>query len=682
MPELPNEYTQVERPLIDQLKLMGWQHLVGDTEVPDFTERTSFHEVLLINRLRAKLHELNLDEDGQPWLDAARVNQATSALERIGTPKLIEANQHATTLLLAGTVVDGDPARDGGKSVTVRYIDFAHPERNDFLVINQFRVDRPGGQGYCIPDAVLFVNGIPLAVIECKSPAATEPMEEAITQILRYANQRDWVEQDEGIERLFYTNQLTVALAWFHARMGTISAQHEHYLEWKDSYPIPSAALAAELGVDKPSVQQLLVAGVLRPAILIDLLRSFTLFQQHGGYIVKMVARYQQYRAVGKAVARLQTGQLLCEPGTIDRRGGIIWHTQGSGKSLTMVFLVRKLRTLADLRRFKVVVVTDRTDLERQLSATAALTGEGVRRAASVIKLKAILREDGPDLVFAMIQKYQDRDDDAPATPAVAHPRKVAEARPPYMVEDQAASSDELFEELNPSSDILVLVDEAHRSQASALHANLLRALPNCARIGFTGTPILTADRKRTVEIFGDFIDRYTLQQSEADGATVPIHYEGRTADAVVADGRSLDQLFEDMFCERTSEELEAIKRKYATTGNVLEAPRLIAAKAADILRHYVATVLPDGFKAQVVSSTRRAAVRYQIALSEARDALVHRLEALDPVLLALSEAELDGRDTETRFLVAAHAHLSTIRRLEVAAIISGRTNDEPDLGV
>ena len=179
MPAMPNEYIQVEWPLIAQLKLMGWQHLAGDTEVPDFTERTSFREVLLAGRLRVKLRELNLDADGQPWLDAARVSQAVSALERIGAPKLIEANQRATALLLAGTVVDGNPARDGGKNVTVRYIDFAHPERNDFLVINQFRVDQPGGQGYCIPDAVLFVNGIPLAVIECKSPAATEPMKDA-----------------------------------------------------------------------------------------------------------------------------------------------------------------------------------------------------------------------------------------------------------------------------------------------------------------------------------------------------------------------------------------------------------------------------------------------------------------------------------------------------------------------
>src|SRR5690606_28716005 len=153
----------------------------------------------------------------------------------------------------------------------------------------------------------------------------------------------------------------------------------------------------------------------------------------------------------------------------------------------------------------------------------------------------------------------------------------------------------------NESEEILVLVDEAHRGHTNTLHANLRRALPNAAMIGFTGTPILIGERQKTHQIFGGFIDRYTIKQSEADKMTVPILYEGRTADAEVADGRTLDQLFEDMFRDRTPAELEAIRRKYATKGNVLEAPKLIAAKARDMFRHYVGAILPNGFKAQVV---------------------------------------------------------------------------------
>ncbi len=173
----------------------------------------------------------------------------------------------------------------------------------------------------------------------------------------------------------------------------------------------------------------------------------------------------------------------------------------------------------------------------------------------------------------------------------------------------------EPFGLLNDSDAIVVLVDEAHRSHASALHANLLSALPNCARIGFTGTPIIMGERKRTHEIFGEFIDTYTIRESEADGTTVPILYEGRTTRGAVTEGRDLDEVFEDMFAERTAEELDAIKKRWATKGNVLEAPKMIEAKARDMLRHYVDSVMPNGFKAQVVATSRLAAVRYREAI-------------------------------------------------------------------
>src|SRR4051812_48109237 len=194
------------------------------------------------------------------------------------------------------------------------------------------------------------------------------------------------------------------------------------------------------------------------------------------------------------------------------------------------------MRTLPDLRRFKVGVVTDRHDLEDQIEGTAQLTGDVVRRAANSTALRGLLSKPGAGFVFGMIQKFRHEDTADPGG-----------AKSPL-------GEDELPPELNRSEDILVLVDEAHRSHASTLHANLLRALPNCARIGFTGTPIMRDDKKKTLDIFGAFIDVYTLQQSEADGSTVPILYEGKTADAAVVDGRGIDRLFEDMFKERTDE--------------------------------------------------------------------------------------------------------------------------------
>ncbi|MFU8807099.1 MAG: UvrB domain 3-containing protein, partial [Bradymonadaceae bacterium] len=186
-------------------------------------------------------------------------------------------------------------------------------------------------------------------------------------------------------------------------------------------------------------------------------------------------------------------------------------------------------------------------------------------------------------------------------------------------------------------------------------------------------------DKKRTHEIFGEFIDRYTIRQAEADGATLPILYEGRTAEGVVAEGRNLDDVFEDMFGELSAEELERIKQKYATTGHVLEAEKLIAAKARDMLRHYVATILPNGFKAQVVASSRLATVRYHAAFMEARAELVTAIEALDPLELAAGEEKLEGFDDERRFLIRASRYLKIIRELEFAPIISGSQNDDAD---
>jgi len=650
---LPNELSQVEDRCVEQLRSIEWEHIQGDIDVPYLTERQSFREVILFDRLRAGLKRINLNHEGEPWLDDARVSRAIDDLQRIGAHKLLEANQIATDLLLTGTAVEGVPQMEGGRDQTVHFIDFEHPDRNDFLVINQFRVDRPGDRGFITPDIVLFVNGIPLVVIECKSPAATNPMEEGITQLLRYSNQRDWLEEeeDEGVERLFHYNQLLVSTFFYEARVAGICAGYEHFLEWKDTCPLSSSDVAASLGVDSLHSQQLLVAGMLRPETLLDIVHNFIVFDDADGKTVKLVPRYQQYRAVHRALERLSTGKTRLQDGELDGRGGVIWHTQGSGKSLTMVFLVRKLRTMAKLRRLKVVMVTDRIDLEKQLSGTAALTGETLRKAKSTAALKGILREPGSDLVFATIQKYRQTDDAVQRT------------------------GEEQFPVLNESEDVLVIVDEAHRTQSNTLHANLMRALPNAAKIGFTGTPILAGEKKRTYEIFGQPIDTYTIKESEEDGATLPILYEGRTAEGIVKDDAALDQRFEDLFTERSPEELALIKAKYATTGDVLEAPKLIAAKASDMLRHYVDVVLPNGFKAQVVSTSRRAAIRYREQFEEARDVLVAELETLDPTLLVLTEEEVEELGAEQQFLIRAHAQLDLIRELEFATVMSKRHN-------
>jgi type I restriction enzyme, R subunit len=527
---------------------------------------------------------------------------------------------------------------------------------------------------------VLFVNGIPLVVIECKSPKISSPMEQGIHQLLRYSNQRAEVGEDEGCERLFYYNQVMVSTFYQEARAATIGAGYEHYMEWKDTSPVPMSEVAESLGKKNLKSQEMLVAGMLRKGHLLDIIRNFIVYDQVDGRQVKLICRYQQFRAVQKAIHRLTTGKTRKEHGDADQRGGIVWHTQGSGKSLTMVFLVRKMRTIPGLKNFKMVVVTDRVQLEGQLKESARLTGETVGRAIDRDELAEHLQDDSSNIVFTMVQKYQEREVETDEYEIPEHIKlKAAAPSDKKTKELKPPKRQHLFPVWNTSPNILVLVDEAHRSHTNMLHANLMRALPNAAKIGFTGTPIISGrERTKTHEIFGDYIDQYPIEQSQKDGATVRILYEGRRADAQVEDGRSLDQFFHDMFRSRSEEEREAIRRRYANVPNILEALNLIQAKAEDMLLHYAANILPNGFKAQVVAVSRRAAVRYYEAFGKAKKKLLKRLERLDPELLQLSEEEQKKLDEETRFLIVARRHRDLIGKLEFAAIISGDHNDPP----
>ena len=681
------EVSCVETPFVAQLQSLGWSYVRGSLDNPRLTERSSFSDVIQECVLRECLYALNLGPDGKPWLDDARCSEAVAALSRLGVSRLMEANEKATGLLIKGVTVEGLPGWDGGRGKTVQYIDWDTPRNNRFTVVSQYRVDcLPGfdrGKRFIVPDLVLLVNGIPLVVVECKSPAIAEPLGQAIDQLRRYSNQRRAafeVDNDEGNEALFATNQLLIATSFDVARVGCVGAAFEHYAQWKTVVGPhgfgTEIEVAKQLGKDKLSEQERLIAGMLAPENLLDIVRNFLIFTQVGGQTIKSVCRYQQYRAVNLAIARLKNGKTRRQQGEHDERGGIVWHTQGSGKSLTMVFLVRKLRTEAKLRRFKVIVVTDRKDLQSQLSATATLTGETVEVASSTTVLRKLLSRNGPGLIFATIQKYRETDllDDAPLT-AADLPR-LGEPKRRY---NSGHVTDEGFGVLNEDESVLVLVDEAHRTQAGGLHANLLAGLPNCARIGFTGTPIIMGEKKRTHEIFGEFIDRYTIREAEQDGATVPVLYEGRTAKGAVAQGADLDGLFDDMFCQSTPEELEAIRKKYATKGNIFEAPALIDEKARDMLRHYVTNILPNGYKAQVVAYSRLAVVRYFEALKRARDSLLKDITNLSPEMSSMDDESLCVQPFRVQALVQAWRYREVLARMKFAPIISGNNNDDPE---
>ena len=497
-----DERNHVEKPFLDQLAGLGWKILdLDNQQLPTDSHRGSFNEVVMLPVLRERLKVIN------PWLENDQIDEVVKQLTASfpGTG-LLENNRHVFNLLLENTSL-GQNRQTGERSPTVHFVDFKNREKNSFIAVCQFKVRVLGTEHHIIPDIVLFLNGLPVVAIECKSPKVKDAIPEAIDQLLRYSEQRG--ASGEGSAPLFYYNQFVVATCRQQAKFGTITTHSEKYFyRWADPYPRTVDDL--EHGAGGPNDQKRLVAGMLDPGNLLDLIRTFTLFTvNEEGETIKMVGRYQQFRAVKLAVKRLVEGQ------SPRQRSGIVWHTQGSGKSLTMMFMVREMYRQAALANWKVVFVTDRTQLEQQLSETSGNIGFTVKVADSIQRLKELLRADTSDLVMAMIHKFREVD------------------------------LEETFPELNASPRILVMTDEAHRSQYKLLGANLDRAIPNATRIGYTGTPI-----DKTEKVFGDYIDKYTLRQSIEDGVTLQIVYEGRTHKAGVPDRGAMDTAFEDVFSE------------------------------------------------------------------------------------------------------------------------------------
>ena len=554
-----DERQLVEAPALEQLKGLGWQHLDGTTLHPEQTDkRSSLKEVVLTPNLEQAIQRIN------PWISEDNLRKVVREVTLIQTSTLMEANQWFWERLTQYFSVDQDLG-SGRRGQTLKLIDFDNPENNEFLCVDQFKIQGPTQN--IIPDILLFVNGMPLGVIECKSPFVTDPMAEWINQLRRYANLRNQGDS-EGCEKLFHYNQVMISTHRDGARVGTISSPVEYYLEWKDPYPLD----AKDLG-DPATAQQLLIQGLLTPKNFLDIIQNFTIYETESGRTIKKIARYQQFRAVQKTIERLKA------PGDRKSKGGVIWHTQGSGKSLTMVFLTQKIRRDHLLRDYKLVFLTDRTQLDTQLTATFSnAQGETVLNAKSVGHLKELLAKDASDLVTATIQKLQEGDDFGVTS-------------------------------LNDSDRIIVLADEAHRSQYGTLGSAINAALPNAPKIAFTGTPLIASQKTRSE--FGSYIDTYTIEQAVADGATTQILYEGREATTKVT-GDSLDSLFDRYFQDKSPEEKEAIKKKYGTERAVLEAPQRIRWVALDLVEHYRKTILPNGFKAMIVTASREAAVTYK----------------------------------------------------------------------
>uniref|UniRef100_UPI003C7A4B06 type I restriction endonuclease subunit R n=1 Tax=unclassified Streptomyces TaxID=2593676 RepID=UPI003C7A4B06 len=666
------EYDRTEKPLTEQLAAMGWTHLQGGpphgtVTDPGASGRQSFTQVVHAQRFRDAVARINPGLDGEPWLSAsqldhllARVQGTAPGFGRRG--RGVAGNLDATGLLREGINSKTVPGWTKGDPEHIRLVDWEgrFENGNDYLAVSQFRVERKDAEPV-IPDIVLFVNGLPWVVIECKAPLVSSRQEQraaldaAVEQVIGYAG----VEAPAPVAEFVRFAQVLIGTDRDHAELGTVTADSLRFAPWHTTLPATEDQVREETGRSRGaplSEQDVLVAGVLRPVNLLALVRDFTTQAGSGPRTVKIIGRYPQFKAVHKLSRRLLERRRKIAAGEpVDQRGGVVWHTQGSGKSLTMAFLVRHLRSTPGLDGHKVVVVTDRLDLEKQIKGSLAASGQKIYQASSVAQSRSYLAVDVPDLVLVTLQKAR-RDD----TEYDGREERLPQEDDDGYVQNSVANS---------SPDIVVLIDEAHRGQSRWQHARLRAMLPNATMVGFTGTPILSKHRKTTEDIFGSYADTYTLRDAERDGAVVPVRYEAYSVPLEVIEKAALDAEFDEKV-PADPEQRARVLEKFARRKEILEAPSVIEAKADHMLRHWARTALPDRFGAQLAAVSRLAAVRYRDALLAARDRLVARIDALPQDLLhdpfAVFEAE--GEERELLDLVA---HRNLLNSIDAAVVIS-----------
>ena len=589
------EWTFAEKPALDYLQSIGYGYLRPEAHGHS---READNQVIFKPILMSAIKRINGISDA----DALAVYH-----DLLG-----KSNNEEWTKILRGDysrTVEGHATKQ-----TIRLIDFLNPENNTFTVTNQLYVKSEKPR---IPDVVVYVNGIPLVVIEAKSPLnAKNKTGEAFNQIKQY---------ERDIPRLFYSNQFNIITDGTNCLYGATGSPSKFYGTWKDPWPRKCEEFngALEQGL----------WSLLEPSRLLDFIAHLIVFEREDGRVVKKICRYQQFRAVNKIVNRVAEE---------DKRRGLIWHTQGSGKSLTMVFAALKLKkhqTIDNpaLANPNIMVLTDRVDLDTQISGTFEACGlPNPESIKSVKDLRGLLSTQAEGLmVLSTIFKFQG------STKAI-----------------------------EKSENWIVLVDECHRTQEKDLGAYLRATLPDAQFFGFTGTPIKKTD-KNTYENFGvvgeGYLDKYGIDDAVADGATVPIHYTGRKTDWHIDDAQ-IDILFDQWFADLPDEQLEKLKRKGVSLAHLVKHPKRVELIAFDIWTHFKSYAQPDGFKAQVVAYDREAIILYKGALNaviarELEKGGMNASEAMEAAesysVCVYSQNQEDGKPDEDAYVDDVRADLN-----------------------
>ena len=614
------EYIHSELPAIQLFQKMGYKYL----DVSKQEERSDITEILLKQGLLDAIQRIN------PWLNENNLNKAYNELTTVNGASLMEINQKIWELIRGGSFSVKQVINGKEEFKAVHFIDYNQPNNNDFLVVNQIKYH--GKYVNSIPDLVVYINGLPIGVIECKSPVAQNAWDKAYSDLVYY---------QENSEKLFHFNQICAGIWQEGGRYGAINAPQQFYSVFKPSKDDDLSFLG-----EHPKEQDILLYSLFRKERVLDVIRHFVLFELDEGRTIKKLPRYQQLRATNKTIAKLQSGE-----------GGVVWHTQGSGKSLTMAFVARKLQAPEfGFNNPTVMVMTDRKDLDRQITNTFQNVGfKNVNQASSVAHLDKLLRNDYGGIITTTLQKFQETDKEVTS---ITDQTEIEE-RGNVMIEKQLKDktlikiTKELqkgkwveisrekieLEELSKKENLFILVDEAHRSHYGFLASFMRTVLPNAKFIAFTGTPISKEDKSTLGEFYGgEYIDVYTIKEAVADGATVELLYDEGIAKLDVKK-EELDKDFEERFGDESEEKKDKLKN------DALKKYQLSKERISDIAKHivdhYRDKIYPDGHKGMIVCSGRPHAIRYQQALHELKEKGYHNFES--KVVMSLGSPKSDA---------------------------------------
>jgi len=588
-----NEKHLSQIPALQLLIGLGFEFLTPAEALRERQDRTS--NVLLESILRNQLKEINrIRYKGSEYLfSEENVQSAIQKLKNIKYDGLLKTNEAIYDLITLGTAMEQTIEGDS-KSFNMNYIDWRNPGRNKFHVTVEYSVERSRSTETARPDIVLFVNGIPFCVIECKAPQIE--VEQAVSQSIRNQN-------DDYIPKLFIYSQMVLALNKNSAMYATTGTAAKFWGVWKEpqmdngdrEFEKLAAVVNQPLAEDvvtkisstfdvKPEAftcnrlvteQDKSLFSLCRPERLLELAWKFTVFD--GG--IKKIARYQQYFVIKSTLQRVKHFD-----STNSRKGGVIWHTQGSGKSLTMVMLARNLALDPEILNPRIVLVTDRDDLDKQLGNTFAACGLEANRATSGRNLLELVAEKKSGIITTLIHKF-----------------------------DKAYSVKKYKDE---SPDIFILVDESHRTQFGSFSARMRQMFPHACYLGFTGTPLLKKEKNNFTK-FGELVEpHYSITQAVEDGAVVPLLYEGRHVE-MTQNQTAVDLWFERHTQGLTKEQQADLKRKYARAEMLNKADQVIYMRAFDISEHFRSNWQGTGFKAQLVAPNKASALKYHAHLDE-----------------------------------------------------------------